>query len=123
LSSMIRAMARFFWFTVETGLMREGKDIKVYGSAMLSSYGEIEHCLDINKVQQYPIQLEWVINQSFLPNYYQPLLFSVDSFSHLYDLVDELEHWMRTGRLDNVAPGEPGVTGEDLKSFLDYAEK
>jgi phenylalanine-4-hydroxylase len=123
LSNMIRAMARFFWFTVETGLMREGGEVKVYGSAMLSSYGEIEHCLDTSLVQQYPIQLEWVINQSFLPNYYQPLLFIVDSFSHLYDLVDQLERWMREGRLDNVAPGEPGISEEDLQSFLNYAEK
>lgn len=119
LTSMIRAMARFFWFTVETGLMRERDGLKVYGSAMLSSYGEIEHCLSDN-VQKYPIQLEWVINQSFLPNYYQPLLFSVESFSHLYELVDELERWMRSGKLDAVAPGEPGISEEDLQSFLQY---
>jgi phenylalanine-4-hydroxylase len=117
LTSMIQAMARFFWFTVETGLMREKSGLKVYGSAMLSSYGEIEHCLS-DEVQKYPIQLEWVINQSFLPNFYQPLLFSVDSFSHLYELVDELERWMRAGKLDNVAPGEPGISEEDLQSFL-----
>ncbi len=120
LASMIRAMARFFWFTVETGLMREGRGLKVYGSAMLSSYGEIERCLDPSVVQRYPIQLEWVVNQGFLPNHYQPLLFIVDSFSHLYELVDELERWMRQGRLDNVAPGEPEVTEEDLQSFLQH---
>jgi hypothetical protein len=26
---------------------------------------------------------------------------------------------MKAGRLDNVAPGEPGVNEQDLKSFLD----
>ena len=120
LGSMIRAMARFFWFTVETGLMREGDGLKVYGSAMLSSYGEIERCLDSSLVQQYPIQLEWVVNQSFLPNHYQPLLFIVDSFGHLYELVDELERWMRQGKLDDVAPGEPEVSETDLRSFMEY---
>lgn len=120
LTSMIQAMARFFWFTVETGLMREGSGLKVYGSAMLSSQGEIERCLDPAQVQRYPIQLEWVVNQGFLPNHYQPLLFVVDSFSHLYELVDQLEHWMREGRLDNIAPGEPGITQEDLQSFLQH---
>ena len=120
LTSMIRAMARFFWFTVETGLMREGNDLKVYGSAMLSSYGEIERCLDPSIVQRYPIQLEWVVNQGFLPNHYQPLLFVVDSFAHLYELVDKLEKWMREGRLNDVAPGEPGISEEDLQSFLQH---
>jgi phenylalanine-4-hydroxylase len=62
--------------------------------------------------------LNWVINQGFLPNYYQPLLFVVESFSHLYDLVDELESWMRSGKLDNVAPCDPKISEEDLQSFL-----
>ena len=33
-------------------------------------------------------------------------------------LVDELERWMRDGRLDNAAPGEPAVSRADLHSFL-----
>jgi phenylalanine-4-hydroxylase len=85
---------------------------------LLSSFGEIEHAIDSPQVQRYPIQLEWVINQGFEINHYQPLLFVVDSFDHLFNLVDELERWMRRGRLDNVAPGEPAVSERDLKSFL-----
>src|ERR1700738_1561757 len=37
LTSIIKAMARFFWFTVEFGLMREPSGLKVYGSGLLSS--------------------------------------------------------------------------------------
>ncbi|MDR3688494.1 MAG: phenylalanine 4-monooxygenase [Fimbriimonas sp.] len=118
LTSIIRAMARFFWFTIEFGLMNSQHGLKVYGSGLLSSFGEIRHCIESREVQRYPIQLEWVINQSFEIDHYQPLLFYVDSFAHLFDLVDELESWMRSGRLDNVAPGEPGVNEEDLRSFL-----
>ncbi|HWD39904.1 MAG TPA: phenylalanine 4-monooxygenase [Fimbriimonas sp.] len=118
LHSIIQAMARFFWFTVEFGLMKSGKELKVYGSGLLSSYGEIEHCIESPDVQRYPIQLEWVINQSFEIDHYQPLLFWVDSFDHLFDLVDQLEKWMREGKLNNVAPGEPGVNDQDLASFL-----
>jgi phenylalanine-4-hydroxylase len=33
--------------------------------------------------------------------------------------VDELEKWMKDGRLNNVAPGEPLVAEADLRSFLD----
>ena len=65
----MKALARFFWFSIEFGLMREGKDIKVYGSGLLSSYGE-------------------------------------------------LEQWMKDGKLDNVAGGEPAISETDLKSFL-----
>jgi phenylalanine-4-hydroxylase len=117
LTSIVRAMARFFWFTIEFGLMRAGSGLKVYGSGLLSSYGEIEHAIEAHGVQRYPFQLEWVINQSFEIDHYQPLLFVVDSFEHLYGLVGELESWMIAGRLDNVAPGEPEVRQEDLLSF------
>lgn len=120
LSSIVRALARFFWFTVEFGLMRGSKpgEIKVYGSGLLSSHGEIKHCVESPDVQRYPLQLEWVINQGFEIDKYQPLLFVVDSFEHLFELVGELEVWMKDGRLNNVAAGEPGVSEADLASFL-----
>lgn len=118
LASVIRAMARFFWFTIEFGLMKTDQGMKVYGSGLLSSYGEIEHCIESPDVQRYPIQLEWVINQGFEIDKYQPLLFHVDSFDHLFSLVDELEVWMKAGKLNNVAAGEPLVSEADLASFL-----
>ncbi len=116
--SNIRALARFFWFTIEFGLMRQGDDLKVYGSGLLSSSGEIEYCIESPKVQRYPIQLEWVINQYFEIYHYQELLFIVDSFDHLFTFVDELEVWLHQGKLDNTSGGEPKINPEDLHSFL-----
>jgi len=123
MTSIFKAMARFFWFTVEFGLMRGpgGQGLRVYGSGLLSSYGEIAHSIDAPEVQRYPIQLEWVINQYFEIDHYQPLLFIVDSFDHLFELVGELEQWMRDGRLDNVSPGEPEVSEPDVASTTPVA--
>lgn len=120
-ASIIKAMARFFWFTIEFGLMKGSQqgELKVYGSGLLSSYGELEYCIESPDVQRYPIQLEWVINQGFEIDHYQPLLFIVDSFDHLFDLVGQLEQWMKDGKLNNVAPGEPGIGEADIRSFLE----
>lgn len=118
-TNIFKGMARFFWFTVEFGLMRGRDGLKAYGSGLLSSYGELAHAIDAPEVQRYPIQMEWVINQYFEIDHYQPLLFVVDSFDHLYDLVGQLERWMKAGRLDNVAPGEPVMSEPDVKSFLE----
>src|SRR5689334_5977777 len=63
LASIVKAMARFFWFTVEFGLMKGPRGICAYGSGLLSSYGELEHAIISPEVQRYPIQMEWVINQ------------------------------------------------------------
>ena len=119
--SALRAMARFFWFTIEFGLMRrpDGGGLCAYGSGLLSSAGEIEHALEAPEVQRVPFQLEWVVNQSFEIDSLQPLLFVVDGFDHLEREVRRLESWLRAGRLDNVAPGEPAVSREDLRSFLE----
>src|SRR3982751_1982327 len=46
LTSIIKAMARFFWFTIEFGLMNTRDGLRAYGSGLLSSYGEIAHAID-----------------------------------------------------------------------------
>jgi phenylalanine-4-hydroxylase len=118
LTNIMRAMSRFFWFTIEFGLMRGKHGVCAYGSGLLSSYGELQHSVESDEVQRYPLQLEWVINQGFEINHYQPILFIVDSFDHLFQLVDTFEHWMREGKLYNVAPGLPGIPQDDLRSFM-----
>lgn len=118
LSSIYKAMARFFWFTIEFGLMRADGGLRVYGSGLLSSFGEIRHAVESPDVQRSPLQLDWVIHQGFEIHHYQPLLFYVDSFEHLYSFVDRLEQWMKQGKLNHVAPGEPEVKMGDLESFL-----
>jgi len=125
LTSVVQGLARFFWFTVEFGLMREraGAPIapgrcRAYGSGLLSSYGELAHCVDAPEVQRVPAQTEWMINQSFAIDHYQPLLFVIEDFEHLFYLVHDLEKRLDAGLLDNLAPGEPGVNETDLGSFL-----
>jgi phenylalanine-4-hydroxylase len=122
--SMIKAMARFFWFTIEFGLMRDAprkNGICVYGSGLLSSNGEIEHAIESPRVQRYPFQLEWVVNQYFEIDHYQPLLFVVDSFEHVFAEVNRLAEWIQDGRVGNVSPGEPEINESDLRSFLEAA--
>jgi phenylalanine-4-hydroxylase len=118
LAPVIQALARFFWFTVEFGLIRTPAGLRAYGSGLLSSYGELRYALESPEVQRSPLSLDWVIHQSFEIDRFQPLLFYVQSFDHLYELVDELERWLVAGKLDHVAPGEPRVSPEDLASFL-----
>jgi phenylalanine-4-hydroxylase len=119
LTSIIRALSRFFWFTVEFGLMRGPRGTCAYGSGLLSSYGELRHAIESDEVQRYPLQLEWVINQGAEIDHYQPLLFVVESFDHLFEMVDRLEGWMRAGKLFHVAPGLPEVNAGDLRSFME----
>jgi phenylalanine-4-hydroxylase len=36
-------LTKVYWYTVEFGVVREGGDIKAFGSGILSSYGELEY--------------------------------------------------------------------------------
>ncbi len=121
LTNIIKAMSRFFWFTVEFGLMKGRRGTCAYGSGLLSSFGELRHAIESAEVQRYPVQIEWLVNQVAEIDHYQPLLFLVDSFDHLFGLVGELEKWMREGKLNNVAPGLPEISESDLRSFLEAA--
>ena len=98
--------------------MRTRDGLRVYGSGLLSSFGEIQHAIEAPTVQRYPLQLEWTVNQGFAIDHYQPVLFVVESFNHLYEMVGRLEQWMKKGKLNNVAPGEPFVADGDVDSFL-----
>lgn len=123
LESNVKALARFFWFTVEFGLIAgedaHGSFINAYGSGLLSSAAELVHATTSHEVQRHPLQVAWVINQAFEIHHYQPLLFTLPSFEALFDAARELEQWLVAGKLDNVAPGEPAVKPGDLASFLD----
>ncbi len=120
LTSIIKAMSRFFWFTVEFGLMRAGeRGICAYGSGLLSSYGELEYAIDSAEAQRYPARIEWLINQAAEIDHYQPLLFIIESFDQLFEMVDTLERWMRQGKLNNVAPGLPEIDEGNLRSFME----
>jgi phenylalanine-4-hydroxylase len=119
IQSNVQALSRFFWFTIEFGLMQEKKKLCVYGSGLLSSADEIEYSVESPEVQRYPFQLEWVINQSFEIDHFQSLLFVIKSFEHLYEEVDRLEEWLLKGYLDHISTGEPIVREADLKAFLE----
>jgi phenylalanine-4-hydroxylase len=118
IDNILRAMARFFWFSIEFGLMQTPGGLRACGSGLLSSYTEIEHAVRSPYVERRPFRIEDVIHQSFEIDHFQPLLYYIESFEQLYGLVEELERWLLAGKLNHVAPGEPYLTEDDLRSFL-----
>lgn len=116
--SIIYALSRLFWFSIEFGLIRQKGKLKVYGSGIMSSAGEIVHSVESPEVQRFPFQLEWIVNQSFEIHHYQPLLFVIESFEQLYEEMDRTEKWLNEGKLDNLAPGIPTLTDEEILAVI-----
>ena len=39
-------LARLYWYTIEFGLVRDPAGLRAYGAGLLSSGGELRHCID-----------------------------------------------------------------------------
>jgi len=82
-------MARLFWFTVEFGLIREGGEVKVYGSGLISSHADALNALGPT-CERRPFVLEQVLDQGFRIDELQPVLFVVEDFGQLFEAVERL---------------------------------
>jgi phenylalanine-4-hydroxylase len=98
-------LARLFWFTVEFGLIREGGQVKVYGSGLISSPGESRHSLSSEKVDRRPFDLDRVCDTSFEIDKFQPVLYVLESFEQLRDAMNTYAGRLlaKAGRKDRAA--------------------
>lgn len=77
----VERLSRVYWFTVEFGVLREGGDVKAYGTGLLSSAGELEA---MRAAELRPLDLKEAARQEYDPTSYQPVLFCADSFESMY---------------------------------------
>ena len=94
--SVAGALARFFWYTIEFGLMDTPQGLRAYGSGLLSSFGELDYALHSANVVRRPFDLAEVLATPFEIDHFQNQLFVVDSFEQLYEAVGELRSQFAT---------------------------
>jgi phenylalanine-4-hydroxylase len=93
----VELMARLFWFTVEFGLVREGGEVKVYGSGLVSSAGDAANALGPD-CDRRPFSLDAVFAQPYEIDRFQDVLFVVGSFDELFAAVTEAGRRLGVGR-------------------------
>jgi phenylalanine-4-hydroxylase len=77
-----RRIERFYWFTVEFGLIRTAAGLRIYGNGILSSFREAQYCLT-EAVEVRPFDPSRIVAQDYDVWHMQPLLFAIDSFEQL----------------------------------------
>jgi phenylalanine-4-hydroxylase len=97
----VEMMARFFWFTVEFGLVRERGATRIYGSGLISSAGDAANALG-DRCDRRPFSIEGVISQSFRIDALQDVLFVVESFDQLFEAVERVIEAMKDGDPDRL---------------------
>jgi phenylalanine-4-hydroxylase len=94
----LEKLGRLFWYTVEFGLIRQGNEIKVYGSGLISSHGE---CLNVIEgyCAVHDFTLDEVLNTPVKVDEFQKVLFAVNSFDQIYEAMHEAEQRVERGTL------------------------
>jgi phenylalanine-4-hydroxylase len=75
-------LQRIYWFTVEFGLIKSKEGLRIYGSGILSSVGEVLYSLS-DKVKVHSFDYKKVGDQYFEIHHMQEDLFAIDSFDAL----------------------------------------
>jgi phenylalanine-4-hydroxylase len=79
----VKMLARLYWFTIEFGLMRTAGGIRAYGAGLLSSGGELAHCIDDPRPRRLPFELERIMRTDYQIDRYQDSYFVIESFEQL----------------------------------------
>lgn len=90
-----RRVERFYWFTVEFGLIRNPQGTRIYGAGILSSPKEVVHALT-EEVEVLPYHPERLASQEYDVWHMQPLLFAIESFEQL---KEEFIDWAKLNKL------------------------
>ncbi|WP_327367103.1 hypothetical protein [Streptomyces sp. NBC_01217] len=87
---VMKALARFYWFTTETGLVKEASGVKIFGGATLTSSAEAANAMD-NPALQTPLTVSEVFATDYDIFDLQQKYFVAPSYEGLEGLLDELE--------------------------------
>jgi phenylalanine-4-hydroxylase len=92
--AILERIGRFFWYTVEFGLIQQKGRIKVYGSGLISSDGECSNVVS-GACAVRPFALDEVLQTPVKVDQMHRLLFAIEDFDQLYSAMQALK-----GRLD-----------------------
>jgi phenylalanine-4-hydroxylase len=87
---LLERIGRLFWYTVEFGLIRQGGEVKVYGSGVISSQGECTNVLN-GGCKIVDFRLEDVLATPVIVDHIHTKLFAIESFDQIYEAMHQAE--------------------------------
>jgi phenylalanine-4-hydroxylase len=81
-------LARLYWYTVEFGLIRTERGLKIYGAGILSSAREVGHAIGGDGVARLPFEAAKVMRRPYEIDKLQNTYFVLDDFRQLFEAAD-----------------------------------
>ncbi|MDB5199209.1 MAG: phenylalanine-4-hydroxylase [Chitinophagaceae bacterium] len=99
-AEVIESIARLYWYTIEFGLVKENRELKIYGAGILSSTGETAYCLS-GKAILVPFRVQEILDTPYIKDTYQSKYFVLESMEQLDDAVNIFEWLMEINHNKN----------------------
>lgn len=87
--AIIDGLERFYWFTIEFGLIRELDTLKIYGAGIISSFGESKHIYQPD-IEIRPFDIIEILDTDFDKSTIQKMYYEIGSFDELHEGLDIL---------------------------------
>jgi phenylalanine-4-hydroxylase len=106
-------LARLYWYTVEFGLIRTDKGLRIYGSGIVSSHSESVYSLQCVKPPRIAFDLVRIMRTRYRIDDFQEAYFVIDGFDQLFEATapDFAPIYEHVRSLTEIAPGD--VIAED----------
>lgn len=79
----LKQLSRLYWYTVEFGLIEEAEGLRIYGSGIVSSFGESRFALDSDSPNRIGFDLKRVMRTEYRIDDFQQNYFVIPSFEAL----------------------------------------
>jgi phenylalanine-4-hydroxylase len=86
--AQIDLLARLYWYTVEFGLIRTPRGLKIYGAGILSSATEVKHAIEAADVERLPFEAAQVMRRPYEIDRLQNTYFVLDDFRQLFEAAE-----------------------------------
>lgn len=87
----LKQLSRLYWYTVEFGLIEEAGDLRIYGSGIVSSFGESRFALDSDSPNRIGFDLKRVMRTEYRIDDFQQNYFVIPSFDTLLQATVETD--------------------------------
>jgi phenylalanine-4-hydroxylase len=94
--AVLERIGRFFWYTVEFGLIRQRGRVKVYGSGLISSNGECTNVLE-GHCEVRDFSLAAVLDTPVHVDQMHTVLFAIESFDQIYEALQRVSEKVARG--------------------------
>jgi phenylalanine-4-hydroxylase len=101
-------LARLYWYTVEFGLIRTPKGLRIYGSGIVSSKTESVYCLESAAPNRLGFDLLRIMRTGYRLDTFQKSYFVIDGFEQLFDATrpDFTPYYQTLRGLPQIGSGE-----------------